>query len=538
MKQIIFLIIIGVHGTVLSQSLAEANNQFNNFEYAKAVEIYARLMTNSELPYEDLKRFVYSGYTVGEFEKVLEASKQLIQKENLEPYFHYVHGEICFGIGDYATAKKSFKDYAALESDIDVTVRIASCDQASNWKPEIYLRKGSLANNSALADITSCELTQGTISIHEMNANEISDLKTTKEIDELFLSRPFISKEDGKILPIHLEEPAPFISVTSFSIIPNTNEVLLTIQEPMNEDPVRKAAHIYSGQIDIQTMNIHNITPWMYSGFEDNSYCAHATVDESGKRIAFSKICSGQQHSDIYVTSMTNNEWSTPKKLNAICTAHDEVFPLFQGDTLLTFSSDGYPGYGKLDIYSYHMKHEEITHFKSPVNSAMDDFNLAYYSAGDSMTFTSNRADGAGEDDRYFITLREEEIIEIIPDSSDFFAFVDNWKDRKVYFDFNEYDIQEDTEQMKALVEFMARYDHSKIILEAHSDHRGEDDYNRKLSEKRAMSVLNDLMNIGIRRDQIEINNVGELKPLVDCELCTEEMHRENRVVILQLQAK
>ena len=76
------------------------------------------------------------------------------------------------------------------------------------------------------------------------------------------------------------------------------------------------------------------------------------------------------------------------------------------------------------------------------------------------------------------------------------------------------------------------------INIESHTDSRGNDDYNLKLSEKRAASVVKYLVAHGISKERLESVGMGEKEPLDDCskyEDCGEtgkddcDCHQKNR---------
>jgi peptidoglycan-associated lipoprotein len=239
--------------------------------------------------------------------------------------------------------------------------------------------------------------------------------------------------------------------------------------------------------------------------------------------------------SDIFISQFKDNLWSDATPLTVVNTALNEMYPLFQGDTLLSFSSDGRPGYGNLDVYTYNLSSNAINHLKSPVNGPMDDFNFIYESA-DSALFVSNRFGGKGDDDAYEIVFRRfipEPIV--APDSTDYFDFVDNWVDQKIYFDFDKYNLKNDVKIIDQLIALMKKYPTITIQLEAHADKRGEIAYNDVLSLKRAESVRSELVELGIPKQQILIEAKGEKDPIVDCVKCSDELYAANRVVIITL---
>ena len=68
-----------------------------------------------------------------------------------------------------------------------------------------------------------------------------------------------------------------------------------------------------------------------------------------------------------------------------------------------------------------------------------------------------------------------------------------------------------------------------KVALNAHTDFRGNDNYNLKLSERRAASAMNYLVSKGISEERIKWKGYGEAQPLIDCEPCSERQHEANR---------
>jgi outer membrane protein OmpA-like peptidoglycan-associated protein len=58
--------------------------------------------------------------------------------------------------------------------------------------------------------------------------------------------------------------------------------------------------------------------------------------------------------------------------------------------------------------------------------------------------------------------------------------------------------------------------EYTHISVEGHADERGPEDFNRKLSEERARSVLEFMVKQGIARDRLSSQGFGASKPLVD----------------------
>src|SRR6056297_2979192 len=78
----------------------------------------------------------------------------------------------------------------------------------------------------------------------------------------------------------------------------------------------------------------------------------------------------------------------------------------------------------------------------------------------------------------------------------------------------------------------MKNYPMLKIEIGSHADARGSNKYNMDLSQRRAESTLEYLVNHGISRDRLVPKGYGEEVPLNDCtrpNMCTEEQYAKNR---------
>jgi outer membrane protein OmpA-like peptidoglycan-associated protein len=55
-----------------------------------------------------------------------------------------------------------------------------------------------------------------------------------------------------------------------------------------------------------------------------------------------------------------------------------------------------------------------------------------------------------------------------------------------------------------------------EIELNAHTDSKGEEDYNQRLSDARAASVMNYLVSKGISKKRLSSKGFGESKPIAE----------------------
>lgn len=69
--------------------------------------------------------------------------------------------------------------------------------------------------------------------------------------------------------------------------------------------------------------------------------------------------------------------------------------------------------------------------------------------------------------------------------------------------------------ELDKLVKFLELNSNIKIQIRSHTDERGSNTYNQKLSQRRAQSVVDYLIDNGITRDRLDANGLGEKEPAV-----------------------
>jgi peptidoglycan-associated lipoprotein len=103
----------------------------------------------------------------------------------------------------------------------------------------------------------------------------------------------------------------------------------------------------------------------------------------------------------------------------------------------------------------------------------------------------------------------------------------------KIFFDFDKSKIRDDAATtLNVLVDLMNKYPSMEIEVSAHTDARGNDQYNLELSKRRAASTLEYLVSKGIDRNRLKSIGYGEMQPLNDCVkegICKDEEYDINR---------
>lgn len=100
-----------------------------------------------------------------------------------------------------------------------------------------------------------------------------------------------------------------------------------------------------------------------------------------------------------------------------------------------------------------------------------------------------------------------------------------------IYFDFNKWTIKdESTISLSKIVDILNGNPNMNIEINAHTDSKGNNNYNLDLSEKRAASAMQYLISKGIDTNRMVSHGFGEKQPLVDCEnYCSKAEDQINR---------
>jgi peptidoglycan-associated lipoprotein len=103
----------------------------------------------------------------------------------------------------------------------------------------------------------------------------------------------------------------------------------------------------------------------------------------------------------------------------------------------------------------------------------------------------------------------------------------------QIYYDFDDDKILSDAEKdLSYLLELMNQYPDMVIELSSHTDAQGNDEYNDRLSLRRAQSAKNWLLSRGVSSKRIEAVGYGEQQIINHCINgmdCTDDEHRVNR---------
>lgn len=99
---------------------------------------------------------------------------------------------------------------------------------------------------------------------------------------------------------------------------------------------------------------------------------------------------------------------------------------------------------------------------------------------------------------------------------------------RDVFFGYDSWTISEEGQQvLKRNAQWLRAHGMTQLKVEGHCDERGTSAYNLVLGEKRAKSVRNYLMDLGVNREHLTVVTYGKERPL--CFDPVESCYQQNR---------
>jgi outer membrane protein OmpA-like peptidoglycan-associated protein/tetratricopeptide (TPR) repeat protein len=265
---------------------------------------------------------------------------------------------------------------------------------------------------------------------------------------------------------------------------------------------------------------------------------------------------------DNFVVKKEGGSWEIPKNLGYPINTNGNESSLIvnaKGKTAY-FSSDRKGGFGGIDIYNFSLyedaRPEAITYLKGIIKDSETgefisaNFELYNIETGELIkTSYSNQKNG-----EFFILIPSDANYLINVEKENYIFYSDNFSVKNesgekifektielqkiktgnkvilknIFFETNSYKLKDESKlELQKLLSFMKKYPNTKIEIEGHTDNVGEENTNQTLSENRAKSVIQFLVDNGISKERLSANGYGEKMPIADNN--TEEGRAINR---------
>jgi len=267
---------------------------------------------------------------------------------------------------------------------------------------------------------------------------------------------------------------------------------------------------------------------------------------------------------DVFASRVINGEYRSPKNLGTeFNSKNNEIAFFLTKDNQGYVSSNKNSGEGNYDIYRFYK--EDI---KQLLKGVVVDAETQIPLANSEVIIVDEEGREIGRQvtnenaeydfpvvpfDIYKITVLKdgfvENTIEFEADKGSRFTYTKNLEMKpknasikkvddklmivieNIYFDFNKWTIKDASRiSLNKVVTLLNDNPELNIEINAHTDSKGNDNYNLELSENRAAAAMKYLISKGIDANRLVSNGYGESQPLVNCNNdCTDAEDQINR---------
>lgn len=283
-------------------------------------------------------------------------------------------------------------------------------------------------------------------------------------------------------------------------------------------------------------MNLSPIVNANWDYLDKGASIIQPALANNGNRLYFvSNLKGGQGKTDIWYMDNDGTSWSTPVNAGkGINSEGNEQYPFVLGDSVLYYASD-ISGEGKYDLFAARINNnQDTTVFENLgqfFNTAKNEYNLI--TDGNNVFFIAEKDTVNDEIMRLKQLPIPDEIVfaESFAEMEPAMETEPEFNYVLFFFDFDKSQLKSEFEpQIEQVVSQMNQFTDKRFEIAGHTDEKGSEQYNDKLSMKRAKTVKDMLVKKGISKDILVIKAYGEKNPIVK-DAQTEDENAKNRRV-------
>jgi outer membrane protein OmpA-like peptidoglycan-associated protein len=559
MKKISLLAIAILIWSLAPAQTKKADRRFAKWEYFKAAKLYEKAVAKSPTQNEY--------YKLGQcYQKMFRYKEAQSAYDKVNAMGHYSDASFYLNYGlilktneRYTEAKAAFNMYTSMmPSDAKGEFYASSCDVVvEDHKYDIPITiTGVSSLNSNSADLCPVFYKDGIVFISSRKADghssKIYSWDGENYLDVFYTKRGKNDTGFGKATPIESNlinkkyHNGPVCFSKNFDTIyfsSVSKELKGNMKKTLNVERVKIYSAVYkNGQwVDLKPFQFNN----------DTFSVATPYLSKDGSKLYFSSdMPGGYGGDDIYYCNKQGSGWSKPVNMGPnINTFGNEKFPAIDSTGDFYFSSDGYKGYGGMDICiakntNGNLGKAEV--LKAPFNSAGNDYGITFLKSGKSGYFSSNRSGGKGDEDIYYFNLDKDSLPCRITTSMYIIGYQCHAKEKqvvledttkhvivnllggnnidskgkimRVHFDFNKYEIRPgDAKTLDSIIVILRKNPDMNLTVNGYCDWRGTIPYNQTLSDYRSTAIVNYMVSKGISKRRMLPKGYGKTNFMNTC---------------------
>ncbi len=368
----------------------------------------------------------------------------------------------------------------------------------------------------------------------------------------------------SEIRPVNIENQENLSPYANYQLSHNRDIILMSVQR-RNSYGLRDI-YVTFLKDDGNWTTPKNLGPIINTADEEST----PYLGTDGRTLYFSsKGHLGFGGSDIYISKRLDDtwqNWSEPENLGSLVnTANDEIFFHIAYNNRYAYYNQG--NGTDADIYRFELP---TFHLPLPVikiegyvvdkenEVPIEGAEVTFRNLSDNLIEAKQLSDNRGIIDlaipsgyKYQIEVQADGFVNIEDLTIDFTDIYDNDTVAyrlemtpikvgqrialdNIYFDFDKATLRPESQtQLNKVVDFLETNNKIKIEVDGHTCSIGQDDYNQKLSENRALAVKQYLIDNGIKSNRVTSYGFGEKQPLQSNETSTgREQNRRVEFVI------
>lgn len=415
-------------------ALKEANELFDQFAYAKAIEYYQKVLDKDSDNKEAIEKIALCYKNTNNTQKAEIWLKKAIKIAKDKHVLKLYYAQTLMSNKKYSEAQKHFDEYTKLAPGDTRGWRFAeSCREVDKLlRDSLMFDIKYLSINSRESDFAPVIFKDGFVFTSARVANKPFERKS-EWTGEAYVDMYFTRFNNNKWSePVKLDGRGETKYDEGPCTFSNDGKTIYFTRNELKKGTKKSILKIYESKLSNGKWSEPALMPFS----NDNYSVAHPTLSKDGKKIYFSSDMPGAQGGqDIYVCDRIGNSWSHPHNLGAdINSEGNELFPFIHEDGTLYFASDGLGGFGGLDIFYAKPKDKgwEVKNMGYPVNTSKDDFSLVLNNDKSQGFFATNRKGANSSDDIYELNIKEEKAAAFVATTSNSSKVVLNFEAPKV----------------------------------------------------------------------------------------------------------
>ena len=424
---IILILLISLSTTTFAQQ-KKADKTYRELGYKAAIPLFENL---DNLSTKDLIK-IANAYRLNHDVENAELWYSQVIKENKEAIHLLHYAQALHSNEKYELAKDYYRQYQVAMGgngpDQRGTQLVEAIDHIQDFKHTLIQIKNEVGINTSKLEFSPSYYGEGIVFVSTLDPKQRrknGQLKKVKEENEeldLWINDNFMTLY---FATYNAEKELRNVEVFSGNLSTKYHEGPVTFDQSGERIFFSRNQYLKgkkrTDKKGIMKMNIYSAIksgddwvnekelPWNTHEYEE----VHPTLTADGNRLYFaSNRPGGFGGMDLYYSDFQNGKWSEPINLgDTINTAGNEIFPFIHEDGTLYFASDGWGGFGGLDIFSSEKTASEAwqspLNIGTPFNSSKDDFGLILNMTSTEGYLSSARDGGNGKDDIYSFNMKD-----------------------------------------------------------------------------------------------------------------------------------